>query len=141
MARFTIYASASAAAFMIFAMTGGIRASEQAVKAEEQATASAVPGAEAQIPFANSGNIRDWRADGREALYVQDSRGRWYHASLMGSCIDLTSANQIAFLTRGPDLLDKYSAIAVRGQRCQFSSLVTSAGPPKRETAIGPAKG
>lgn len=134
MARITIYASALVAAFMAFAATGGIRASEQVVKAEEHA--AAIPfGVDAQIPFANSGNIREWRADGSDALYVQDGRGRWYRATLLGPCIDLPTANQIAFLTQGPDQLDKFSSISVRGQRCAFTALVTSAGPPRHEKA------
>jgi hypothetical protein len=134
MARISTYASATAAAFLAFAMAGGIRAAENVVKAEERASAAATAttlGSDAQIPFPNSGNIRDWRADGSDALYVEDVRGHWYHATLLGPCIDLPTADQIAFLTRGPDQLDKFSSIAVRGQTCAFSSLVTSAPPPK----------
>lgn len=145
MGRITIYASALTAAFFAFAVTGGIQASEKVVKAEEHAlTPAALIGADAEIPFANSGNIRDWHADGTNALYVEDARGRWYHASLIGSCMDLPTANQIAFLTRGPDQLDKFSAISVHGRQCQFSALVTSAGPPKndlRSEKVKAAKG
>ncbi len=144
MARISTYASATAAAFLAFAMAGGIRAAENVVKAEERASAAAATattlGSDAQIPFPNSGNIRDWRADGSDALYVEDVRGHWYHATLLGPCIDLPTADQIAFLTRGPDQLDKFSSIAVRGQTCAFSSLVTSAPPPKGGAKANAAK-
>jgi hypothetical protein len=131
MAWKTVYAPAFAAAFAVFAVTGGIQASEKIIKAEEQRPL----GVDATLSFPNSGNIRDWRADGTEALYVQDNRGQWYRAALFGPCNELMTANQIAFLTRGPDQLDKYSTIVVRGQRCSFNSFVTSAAPPKHEKA------
>lgn len=141
MGRISIHASALAAALLTFAVTGGIQASEQAVRAQEQgatpaaARTDAAIGVDAQIPFANSGNIRDWRPDGMDALYVQDGRGRWYRAALIGACVDLPNANQVAFLTQGPDVLDKFSAISVRGKRCPFSALLTSAAPPNRGAA------
>ncbi|MCE7797601.1 DUF6491 family protein [Sphingobium sufflavum] len=132
--RIGIYASAFAAAFMVFAVTGGIRASEQAVRAEEQgATRLAIqPGRDATIPFPNSGAIRDWQPDGASALFVQDQRGHWYRATLIAPCTDLPTASRIAFLTQGADQLDKYSSVAVQGQRCAFSTLVTSDRPSKR---------
>ncbi|HEX7854922.1 MAG TPA: DUF6491 family protein [Sphingobium sp.] len=139
MAWKSIYATAFAAAFAAFAATGGIHAAEKAavaVEREEKAAAAAPArplGKDATIPFANSGNIRDWHPDGLNALYVQDARGQWYRASLMGPCNELPTTETIAFLTRGPDQLDKYSAVGVRGQRCQFSALVTSAAPSKRD--------
>jgi len=131
MAWKTVYATALAAAFAAFAITGGIRASETVIRAEEHLAPAA--GVDSTIPFANSGNIRDWRPDGTDGLYVQDSRGNWYRAALAAPCTDLPNADQIAFLTRGPDQLDKFSAIAVRGERCSFTTFVTSAAPPKRE--------
>lgn len=140
MAFKTVYAPALAAAFAAFAMAGGIQASERIVRAEERAEAAApAMGQETSIPFANFGNIRDWRPDGMNGLYVQDTGGRWYRATLMGPCVELPTANQIGFVTQGPDRIDKFSAITVRGQRCQFSSFVTSAAPPSRHRA--PARG
>lgn len=87
--------------------------------------------AEASIPFVNHGGIRDWRDDGREAIYVQDQHRQWYRATLMSPCIDLPFANTIGFETRGTDRLDQFSALIVKGQRCHLQSLVKSAPPPK----------
>ncbi|SCW87858.1 hypothetical protein SAMN02927924_03604 [Sphingobium faniae] len=87
-------------------------------------------GVEASIPFVNHGGIADWRADGRDGLYIQDQHHNWYHASLMGFCTDLPYAQAVGFRTWGGDRLDRFSAIQVGGQRCQIQSLVTSAPPP-----------
>ncbi|MGC4250477.1 MAG: DUF6491 family protein [Sphingobium sp.] len=89
-------------------------------------------GVEASIPFVNHGGIYDWRADGNEGLYIQDQHRNWYHASLMGSCMDLPYAQAVGFRTWGGDSLDRFSAIQVGGQRCQIQSLVTSAPPPAK---------
>ena len=128
-------------AALAFSASGGIHASEEAVRAEEGKPAPTAPRqAEARIPFANSGGIRDWRPDGSEALYVQDAHGRWYRATLFGPCFDLPYSERVAFLTHGTDALDKFSAVAVRGQRCQFRSLVPSAPPPGKAKARNPHK-
>lgn len=117
---------------MTFAASGGIQASEKAVFAEEGRAVAPRVARDVRIPFANTGGIRDWHPDGNQALYIQDRHGRWYHATLMGPCFDLPYSEQVAFLTRGTDSLDKFSAVAVRGRRCQFSSLVPSAPPPSK---------
>lgn len=128
------YFIAVLAAGAVFAASGGIRASEKAVQTEmgHSRTIAARPGADARIPFANSGGIRDWHPDGTRGLYVQDAHRRWYYATLFGPCFDLPYTESVAFLTRGTDSLDKFSAVAVRGQRCQFSSLVVSGPPPAK---------
>ena len=89
-------------------------------------------GVEATIPFVNMGSIRNWQADGRDGLYIQDQRRNWYRATLMGPCNDLNFAERIGFETRGTSSLDRFATVIVRGQRCAFSSLVTSAAPPTR---------
>jgi hypothetical protein len=100
--------------------------------AASAATPAVPAGREASIPFVNTGSIRDWRADGTHGLYVQDLRNRWYYAELMGPCSDLPFANAVGFETRGIDTLDKFGTVIVRGQRCAFSSFVTSDGPPRK---------
>lgn len=95
---------------------------------------------DASIPFVNSGSIRDWRADGNEALYVQDVHGRWYHARLMGPCHDLPYAERIGIETRGIDTLDKFGSVIVRGQRCHIQSLVRSEAPPSKARHKGADK-
>src|SRR3546814_5301598 len=87
---------------------------------------------EAVIPFVNSGSIRDWSADGREAIYIQDVHGQWYHAKLMSSCTDLPFTETIGFETRGTDTLDKFGTIIVRHDRCPIQSMVKSAPPPSQ---------
>lgn len=105
-----------------------------------QAASAAPPSVrEASIPFVSMGSINDWRADGSRGLYVQDQQRRWYYARLMGPCTDLPFANAIGFETRGPNRLDRFSTVIVRGQRCVFQSFVASAGPPAK--AKKPHKG
>jgi hypothetical protein len=50
----------------------------------------------------------------------------------MGYCPDLGFAQTIGFETRGPDTLDRYGTLIVRGQRCPLKSLVESGPPPKK---------
>jgi hypothetical protein len=87
-------------------------------------------GVDASIPFANSIGINDYKADGNQALWIQDQRRNWYRAELMGSCTGLDFAQRIGFITRGTSTFDKFSQILVDGRTCQVDSLVTSAGPP-----------
>ena len=94
--------------------------------------AHATAPAEVSIPFINHGGIRDWRADGDSALYVQDIHNRWYHATLMSRCIDLPFAETIGFDTRGNDSFDRFASVVVRGQRCPVTAIAASAPPPKK---------
>ena len=99
------------------------------------ALASAAPAtkaAEAQIPFANHGTIDNWQADGRSALYLQGPGRQWYHAELMGPCLDLDYAEAIGIETRGTGNFDRFGSIIVRGQPCALTSLVKSGPPPKK---------
>jgi Family of unknown function (DUF6491) len=93
---------------------------------------------EASIPFANHGGIRDWRADGHRALYVQARNKQWYRAELVGYCQDLPQALSIAFVSEPTGDFDRYSSIVVRGQRCMLKALAESAPPPAkaRTTAL-----
>src|SRR3546814_18304850 len=87
---------------------------------------------EAVIPFVNSGSIRDWSADGREAIYIQDVHGQWYHAKLMSSCTDLPFTETIGFETRGTDTLEKFGTIIVRHGCCPIQSLVKRGPHPSK---------
>lgn len=86
---------------------------------------------QASIPFVDSGSIRDYRAEGRDTLYVQDIGGKWYRAKLIGNCLDLPFAQAIGFDARGTNTFDRFSSIIVRGQNCPLTSLVASGPPPK----------
>ncbi|MET0240091.1 MAG: DUF6491 family protein [Sphingobium sp.] len=137
------YILALLAAGFTFAIAGGIHATGTAVRAEKPAILAAERrlGIEASIPFVDSGSIRDWRAEGTNAIHVQDVHGHWYRATLIGPCIELPTAQTVAFVTRGVGTLDKFGQVAVRGNTCQFTSLVTSAGPPAKKKADAPSKG
>ncbi len=88
--------------------------------------------AEASIPFVNHGGIKDWRDDGRDAIYIQDRHGQWYRATFMAPCFDLPFAETIGFETRGPDTFDKFGTVIVRGRQCAVTSLAKSSAPPKK---------
>jgi hypothetical protein len=89
-------------------------------------------GVEAQIPFADHRGIRDFQADGRNALWIQDQNRDWYHATVFGPCFGLEYAIGIGFVTRGTSTLDKFGQIVVDGQTCQMETFVTSDPPPKK---------
>jgi hypothetical protein len=89
---------------------------------------------EASIPFANNGGIRDWRDDGKQALYIQDRYFRWYRVTLMTPSFDLPTALAIGFDTGPGDRFDRFSWIVVDGQRYAVQSLVRIEGkPPSRK--------
>lgn len=85
---------------------------------------------QADIPFADHGGIRDWRADGDRALYIQGSNGQWYHATLMSPSIGLNFAEGIGFVSEPTGDFDHFSSILVGGQSYPLTSLVTSDAPP-----------
>jgi Family of unknown function (DUF6491) len=87
---------------------------------------------EVSIPFVDHHNIRDWQADSKEGVWIQDQRRNWYYAKLLGPCIGLDWALSIGFDTgRGTNQLDKFSSILVPEEgRCQITSLTRSDPPP-----------
>ncbi|HEU4967766.1 DUF6491 family protein [Sphingomonas sp.] len=87
---------------------------------------------QASIPFVNHGGVRDFDVVDNDTLYIEDQHRHWYRAELMGYCPDLGFARAIGFETRGPDTLDRFSTLIVRGQRCPVKSLVESGPPPKK---------
>ena len=91
---------------------------------------TAASAAEASIPFANHGGIRDWREAGDRTLYIQDRARHWYRATLMTSASDLPFTTAIGFDTGPVDRFDKFSSVVVRGQRYAVQSLVRVDGPP-----------
>ena len=56
------------------------------------AAGDASPPREAQIPFADRGGIIDWQVVDTKTVLIEDRGGRWYRASLFGTCFDLPSA-------------------------------------------------
>lgn len=112
-------------------LVAGLLASFSMGLAAEAAPKAPLP-PQASIPFVNHDGIRDWRATDSRTLYVQDSRRRWYRATLFAPCLDLPFAQTIGFETRGVDTFDRFSSIRVRGQRCAMSSLERSEPPPPK---------
>jgi hypothetical protein len=90
------------------------------------------PAAQVSIPFVDHHNLRDWQADGKEGLWIQDQRRNWYYARLLGPCIGLDWALSIGFDTGGASgQLDRFSSIIVPDEgRCQITSLTRSDAPP-----------
>lgn len=92
-------------------------------------------GVDARIPFPDT-NIRNFEADGRDGLYIQDARRNWFYATMDGSCIDLSHAITLGFETRGMSALDTGSYVLARGpfgvDRCMVTNLVTSPPPPTK---------
>ncbi|HEY2145564.1 MAG TPA: DUF6491 family protein [Steroidobacteraceae bacterium] len=105
--------------------------------------APAAPPREAQILFADKGGIIDWQVVDTKTVLVKDRGGRWYKATLFGTCFDLpTATNRLAFQSNPNGTFDKFSTIIVRGQqRCQLASFVETTAPPRKSkaTAVPPA--
>jgi hypothetical protein len=87
---------------------------------------------EVRIPFATFGGIRNFEADGTDAVYLQDRARRWYHAELAGPCQELPWAFGIGVDTRGSSTFDRFSTLIVGRDRCQLTSLTRSGPPPKK---------
>jgi hypothetical protein len=87
---------------------------------------------EVRIPFARFGGIRDFEADGYDAVYLQDRGRRWYHAELAGRCRELPWAFGIGVDTRGSATFDRFSSLIVGHDRCQLLSLTRSGPPPRK---------
>ena len=98
-------------------------------KADAPVQAEAINQQDASIPFANLGGIRDWRADGENAVYIQDTFGRWYKAELFMPAFNLPFVQFIGIDARPTGTLDKFGAIYVDGERYPFKSFVRVAGP------------
>jgi hypothetical protein len=128
MSQFNRYALATALSALAFTMTGGVQAAEQAVQAEQAAAKSA----EAYIAFVNHGGVRDWRTVDDNKIYIQDSQGKWYLATLATSSPDLEYATAIGFETKGVDRLDRFGAVVISGTRYPLASLVESGAPPPK---------
>jgi Family of unknown function (DUF6491) len=91
--------------------------------------------AEASIPFANHGGIRDWRVIDRDSLLIQDTHGQWYLAKLMTSAFDLPFVEAVAFKTNPSGSLDKFSQVIVKGQAYPILYLIRTDPPAKKKSA------
>lgn len=90
-------------------------------------------GKRASIPFADLGNIDDWRAHDARTLYVESVTGQWYKATFFSPCHSVPFAETIAFVTEPDGSLDKFSSILVNGEQCHFRTFEPVDGPPKKD--------
>lgn len=89
------------------------------------------------IPFADSGSISNWRADGTRTLYIESTNRRWYKATLFSPCTDLPFAETIGFVPEATGSLTATSAVTVGRQVCRFKTLEEVEGPPERKDKDG----
>ncbi len=101
----------------------------------DKSSGKAVQGEEASIPFVDHGNVRDWQADGRDGLWLQDNHRQWYYAKTLGPCIGLDFAWAIKLDARPGNSFDRFGSIILPGEhgRCALQSLTHSKAPPKRQ--------
>ncbi len=81
------------------------------------------------IPFADLGNIQDWKPDGQNGMYIKSQRGKWYYATFWAPCFELPYSETVAFVTEPGGSLNKFSSIMAGGDRCWFRTFEPS-GPP-----------
>ena len=98
---------------MLAVLTFGFSSSSATVKAKKQAT----------INFVHLGSIDDWHAEGDKAILIETVNDRWYRAEFFSPCISLAWQESVAFITSPRGQLNRFSAIVVRGERCQFQNL------------------
>ncbi len=92
----------------------------------------AVVAARTTIPFADIGNIRDWRAATADEFYIQAMNRNWYRATFWAPCQALPFATGVAFVTESNGSLDSFSSILVEGERCWFKTFERADGPPSK---------
>ena len=86
----------------------------------------------ARIPFADIGNIRDWRADTANELYIQSMDREWYRTTFLAPCRALPFADAIAFVTEPNGELNSFSSVLVENERCWFKTFEKSDAPPAK---------
>ena len=84
----------------------------------------------AVLHFADLGGIRNWQADGSDALFIESVHGDWYRATFWAPCVDLPFAIAIAFVTEPNGNLERFSSILVDGERCSFRTFEHATEPP-----------
>lgn len=121
--------SIGAAALAIAATLGaGVGAAEPPAATSGQAER------EAYIPFANHGGIRDWQVVDESSVLIQDQRGQWFLAKVMGPAFTLPHSENMGVVTAPSGTLERFSEIVVQGKRYPIVSLTRAAAPtPPRQ--------
>ena len=102
------------------------------------AASAPTPAREAEIPFADK-TIWNWQVVDDSTVLIQDRGRKWYKATLLGHCINLSVADKLGFESNPSGTFDKFSSIRVGGERCPLKSLVETSAPPKKSKAKNPA--
>lgn len=89
-------------------------------------------GQPARIPFADIGNIRDWRSSSNTELYIQSMDRKWFRTTFFAPCTALPYATAIAFVTEPNGDLNSFSSVLVEGERCWFKTFESSDEPPPK---------
>ena len=95
----------------------------------------AVSPAEAGIPFTEFGDIFDYRADGSTGIYIETDDRKWYHATFLAPCLNLSSTEHVGVRTTPPLPLTKFDSIEVRGEDCYFKTIEQVPSPPASRPA------
>jgi hypothetical protein len=97
--------------------------------------APSAPAAETRIPFANHGGIYNWQVINDRTVLIQGQNRKWYKATLMSSCFDLSFSERLGFESNSDGSFDKFSSIKTHGQNCPLTSLVETTPPPRKVKA------
>jgi hypothetical protein len=89
-------------------------------------------GQPALIPFADIGNIRDWRSSSNTELYIQSMDRKWFKTTFLAPCTALPYATAIAFVTEPNGDLNSFSSVLVDTERCWFKTFESSDEPPPK---------
>ena len=83
------------------------------------------------------GTIRNWKSDGNDGIWVQDTRNKWYYAKFMAPCIGLPFAEGVRVKTGPSGEVDRWSSVITHSTGpCRFASFVRSDGPPPKAKGI-----
>lgn len=114
----------------LLALTPLLFAATPALAEPDQRPAMLAPAPETSIRWVRRDGILDFEPDGKKAVYLQGSDGKWFYAQTVSNCPRLNAADRLSYET-GPDGdLDKTDAIHAQGWRCQLVSVVASGPPP-----------
>lgn len=88
-------------------------------------------GPETRVPRIR--NFIEWKADGKQGVYIRAETGRWYYARTQAKCARLRPTATLSFQASANGDLDRFGALRVEGWRCPLASVVESGPPPKRK--------
>jgi hypothetical protein len=88
----------------------------------------------AVIHFVDITGVKDWHAEGLNAILIEGVNGQWYRATFFSECFGLPWAEKVAFVTSPDGSLDKFSSVLVNGQQCYFKDANKIPDPFKYST-------